>query len=97
MARALTASELVEVILQAQHSSEPIEINKEFSYTQRFFKREDTSFLTKVYFSESNKGQSSITIELVDNRYGRHQYKYQSFGAKDQKTIESLIRQSLNC
>lgn len=93
--RTMTSSELVEFIINTQGSSEAIEIYKPFSYKSSSGVEYGT-ILCKVYFSESNKGNTRILLEVFDDKMGHLRIHYTSLSSVEKKQVESYIREALS-
>ena len=93
--RAMTSSELVELIINTQGSSEMVEVNKPFSYKSSSGVEYGT-ILCRVSFSESNKGNTRILLEVFDDKLGHLRIHYTSLSSTEKKKVESYIREALS-
>lgn len=91
----MTSSELVEFIINTQGSSEAVEIYKPFSYKSSSGVEYGT-ILCRVGFSESNKGNTRVLLEVFDDKLGHLRIHYTSLSSAEKKQVESYIREALS-
>lgn len=99
MAKALTNSEMVELIIKGSRSSEPLAIGENFTHENKFFHRVEEAYLSSVYVKETDRGSSTVILYgikvLSNGRSVSWALNYNQLTASDKKKLQALVEEKL--